>query len=101
MKHSYYTYIATNVHNTVLYTGVTNNLERRMYEHANKFVPGFTSKYNVKKLVWYEEFLDPLEAIAAEKKIKGWRREKKLQLVYNFNSDFSDCIGRDPSLRSG
>ncbi len=101
MKCIYYTYIATNTHNTVLYTGVTNNLERRMYERANKLIPGFTSKYNVKKLVWYEEFLDPREAIAAEKKIKGWRRERKFELVRNFNPSFSDCIGRDPSLCSG
>ena len=101
MKHSYYTYIATNVNNTVLYTVVTNDLERRIYEHTNKLISGFTLRYNVKKLVWYEEFSNPYEAIAAEKKIKGWRREKKLGLIRNFNPSFSDCIGRDPSLRSG
>ncbi len=100
MKRSYYAYIATNVHNAVLYTGVTNNLGRRMYEHANKLIPGFTSKYNVKKLLWYEEFSDPREAIAAEKKIKGWRREKKLELVRNFNPSLSACIAGDSSQSS-
>ncbi|MDO8664663.1 MAG: GIY-YIG nuclease family protein [Candidatus Liptonbacteria bacterium] len=92
--------MATNVNNTVLYTGVTNNLERRMYEHTNKLIPGFTSKYNVKKLVWYEEFSNPREAIAAEKRIKGWRREKKLELIRNFNHSFSDCIVGDSSQSS-
>ena len=90
-KH-YYIYIATNVHNTVLYTGVTNNLERRMHEHTNKLTYGFTSKYNVNKLVWYEEFSSPQEAIAAEKRIKGWRREKKLQLIKDINHDFLDLL---------
>lgn len=86
--------------NTVLYTGVTNNLERRMYEHTNKLISGFTSKYNVNKLVWYEIFSNPREAIAAEKKIKGWRRDKKMELIKNFNPGFSDCFGRDSSQSS-
>jgi len=97
MKKSYYVYIATNFHNTVLYTGITNNLERRMYEHANKITYGFTSRYNVNKLIWYEEFPNPEEAIAAEKKIKGWRRDKKIILIKKSNPNFVDCLLQDPS----
>ncbi len=67
---NYYVYIATNGLNTVLYTGVTNNLERRVFEHKNKIIPGFTSKYNVSKIVYYEIFPDPESAIMAEKKIR-------------------------------
>ena len=100
MKKSYYVYIATNFHNTVLYTGITNNLERRMYEHSNKITHGFTSKYNVNKLVWYEEFSSPEEAIAAEKRIKGWRREKKIILIKKSNPNFVDHIKQDSSLCS-
>lgn len=88
MNKRYFTYIATNFHNTVLYTGVTDNLERRMYEHRNKTTPGFTSKYNVNKLIWYEEFSEPVDAISAEKKIKGWTRKKKLYLIKSLNPEF-------------
>ena len=100
MQRKYWTYIATNFHNTVLYTGVTNHLERRMYEHKNKLVPGFTSKYNISKLIWYEVFTNPSEAIAAEKRIKGWRRNKKLALIKSTNPNFED-MQKDPSLCSG
>ncbi|MEK6646240.1 MAG: GIY-YIG nuclease family protein [Candidatus Firestonebacteria bacterium] len=86
----YYVYITTNKRNTVLYTGVTNNLERRMYEHKNKLVKGFTEKYNVTKLVYFEEFNEPEEAICAEKRIKGWIRKKKIELIMNKNSEFKD-----------
>ncbi|MDO8752148.1 MAG: GIY-YIG nuclease family protein [Candidatus Wolfebacteria bacterium] len=96
---TYYVCIATNKHNTVLYTGVTNNLERRMWEHANKQVPGFTTKYNVNKLIYYDVFPNPENAIAAEKKIKGWTRAKKLTLIKEANPSFSDLAG-DSSLRS-
>ncbi|MDP2704018.1 MAG: GIY-YIG nuclease family protein [bacterium] len=96
---TYYVYIATNKHNTVLYTGVTNNLERRMWEHANKQVPGFTTKYNVNKLIYYDVFPNPENAIAAEKKIKGWTRAKKLTLIKEMNPNFKDLVG-DSSLRS-
>lgn len=88
----YFTYIATNKNNTVLYTGVTNNLERRMYEHSNKLTKGFTAKYNVKKLVWYERFQTPYEAISAEKKIKGWKREKKITMIQTMNPNFCDLL---------
>lgn len=97
---SYFVYIATNFHNTVLYTGITNNLERRMYEHANKIIHGFTSKYNINKLIWYEKFSNPKEAIAAEKKIKGWCREKKINLIKKYNPNFLDCMKLDSSLHS-
>lgn len=73
-----------------MYTGVTNNLERRMYEHKNKLVKGFTEKYNVTKLVYFEEFNEPEEAICAEKRIKGWIRKKKIELIMNKNSEFKD-----------
>jgi len=92
MKRTFYVYIATNFHNTVLYTGITNNIERRMYEHKNKLIPGFTSRYNVNKLIWFEEFPVPQEAISAEKKIKGWRRDKKLAMIKSTNPILVDLL---------
>ncbi|MBI2597495.1 GIY-YIG nuclease family protein [Candidatus Daviesbacteria bacterium] len=86
----YYVYIATNKMNTVLYTGVTNNLIRRMYEHKQKMVSGFTSKYNVVKLVYYEIFNDINEAITREKQIKAGPRKKKVDLVRKINPGFND-----------
>lgn len=76
--------------NTVLYTGVTNNLIRRMYEHKQKMVSGFTSKYNVVKLVYYEIFNDINEAITREKQIKAGPRKKKVDLVRKINPGFND-----------
>ena len=92
MKKQYYVYIATNFKNTVLYTGVTDNLERRIYQHRNKLIPGFSSKYNVNKLVYYEAFSSPEEAIAAEKRIKGWTRAKKMELIKSINPNFEDLL---------
>lgn len=86
----YYVYMLTNKTNTVLYTGVTNNLERRLYEHKNKLIAGFTSKYNVNKLVYYSSTSDINDAIAFEKRIKGWRRSKKNVLVETQNPDWKD-----------
>ena len=86
----YSVYIATNRSNTVLYTGVTNDLLRRAYEHRNKLVKGFTSKYNVTKLIYWEAFDSPLEAIAREKQIKAGSRKKKLNLIRKKNPDFKD-----------
>jgi len=100
MARQYHVYIATNKMNTVLYTGITNDLERRMYEHKNKLIPGFTSKYNVNKLIYCDVFNSPEEAIAAEKKIKGWIRKKKIDLIKILNPEFKDLIPRDSSLRS-
>jgi len=65
----YYVYIASNKNNNVFYTGVTNNIERRLFEHKNKLIKGFTSKYNVNKLIYFEEFFTPMEAISEEGKI--------------------------------
>ena len=90
MQKTYYVYIATNLRNTVLYTGVTNNLENRISQHKNKAVKGFTEKYNVCKLVFYDTFDNPRDAISAEKKIKGWTRKKKIDLIINVNPDFKD-----------
>jgi putative endonuclease len=75
----------TNKNNTVLYTGVTNNLHKRVYEHKEKLVEGFTKKYNVVKLVYYEIFDDPENAIAREKQIKAGSRQKKLDLINSMN----------------
>jgi putative endonuclease len=87
---SYYVYILTNKHNNVLYTGVTNNLTRRVYEHRQKLVPGFTQKYNSTKLVYFEETNDVLSAIAREKQLKKWRREWKKNLITGFNPNLDD-----------
>ena len=86
----YYVYMLTNWNNIVLYTGVTNDLERRIYEHKNKLVKGFTEKYNVNKLVYFEYTSDVKSAIAREKEIKGWIRQKKNQLVQGVNPLWKD-----------
>ena len=70
----YFVYIVTNKYNTVVYIGITNDLERRLYEHKQKLNKGFTSKYNCNKLVWFEEFGDINEAISREKQLKNWQR---------------------------
>jgi len=99
----YYVYIMTNKSRT-LYTGVTSNLQRRVYEHRHKLIPGFTSKYNITKLVYYEETQDVRAAIAREKQIKGWLRVKKVALIESVNpgwDDLSLCWDEgDSSLRS-
>jgi len=87
---AYYVYIATNTKNTVLYTGVTNDLVRRIYEHKQQIPGSFTSKYRVAKLVYYETCDCPGSAIAREKQIKAGSRRKKLELVLAHNHDFSD-----------
>lgn len=92
MDRKYFTYIMTNKYNTVLYTGVTNNLERRVFEHKNKLVKGFSGKYNLDKLVFFEVFNTPEEAIGAEKKIKGWVRKKKKDLIVSMNHDWIDLL---------
>ncbi|HEV2613337.1 MAG TPA: GIY-YIG nuclease family protein [Gammaproteobacteria bacterium] len=75
----------TNIKNTVLYTGVTNDIIRRVYEHKNKLQKGFTSKYYVNKLMYYEMYSDVSGAIAREKQIKGWTRKKKDNLIKTLN----------------
>jgi putative endonuclease len=84
----YYVYILTNAHNNVLYTGLTNDLERRCYEHKQKIVKGFSQKYNVDKLIYFEKF-DLIDlAISREKQIKGYSRHKKHILINNFNKEW-------------
>jgi putative endonuclease len=90
MERQYYVYIMTNKLNTVLYTGVTNDLKRRCFEHKEKLVQGFTSKYNIGKLVYYEIFEDPENAITREKQIKGGSRGKKVMLVDGMNPAWKD-----------
>ena len=86
----YFVYILTNKTNKVLYTGVTNNLERRLYEHKNHLVDGFSSKYNTTKLVYYEVSESVESAIAREKQIKAYRRDKKIALINELNSEWKD-----------
>jgi putative endonuclease len=100
----YYVYIMTNASRT-LYAGVTNDLVPRVYEHKQKIVPGFTSRYNITKLVYFEETTDIRAAIAREKQIKGWLRSKKIALIESFNPAWQDLAadwfdGGDASLRS-
>lgn len=90
MQKQGYVYILTNFNTRVLYTGVTSNLVKRMYEHRNKLVSGFTEKYRVSKLVYYEVFEDIVTAITREKQIKGWLRSKKIQLIKEFNPEWKD-----------
>lgn len=85
----YYVYIMTNRSRT-LYTGVTGDLKRRVYQHKHKLVPGFTSRYNIDRLVHFEVFGDVLLAIAREKEIKGWLRAKKIALIESTNKDWKD-----------
>jgi putative endonuclease len=87
---TYYVYLVTNWNNKVIYVGITNDLERRIYEHKEKFVKGFTEKYNVNKLVYYEQTPDINAALNREKEIKKWRREKKNRLVVNTNPLWRD-----------
>jgi putative endonuclease len=85
-----YIYFLANKHNNVLYTGVTNDLIRRVYEHKNKLVAGFTKKYNVDRLVYYEACGSIIVAIEREKQIKGWSRKKKHDLINVLNPDWND-----------
>jgi putative endonuclease len=80
----YYIYIMTNESDT-LYTGVTNDLTKRVYQHKNKLLPGFTAKYNITRLVYFEETNDVQTALAREKQIKGWLRKKKIALIESVN----------------
>ncbi|MBA7693819.1 excinuclease ABC subunit C [Candidatus Aerophobetes bacterium Ae_b3b] len=93
MNKQYYIYIMTNQRNTVLYTGVTNNLKRRVYEHKEKLVDGFTKKYNITKLVYYEVFEDIESAILKEKQIKAGSRQRKIELINSMNKEWRDLYG--------
>ena len=87
---NYYVYILSNWNGNVLYIGVTNDLKRRLYEHKNKITEGFTQKYNVNKLVYFEATSDVNIAINREKQLKGWKREKKNRLIESVNPKWID-----------
>jgi len=91
-KH-FYVYIMTNKANTVLYTGITSDIKRRVYEHKQKVLNGFTKKYNVVKLVYYEVFADCISDIQREKQIKAGPRRKKEELINNVNKEWRDLYG--------
>lgn len=87
----YYVYILTNYSKTVLYTGVTNDLERRVFEHKQKFDPrSFTRKYHVNQLMWFESYNDVNDAISREKLIKKWKRQWKIELIEKENAEWRD-----------
>lgn len=88
-QHEYYVYILSNYSGT-LYVGMTNDLERRVSEHKTKELEGFTKRYNVTKLVYYEDTPDVWAAIEREKQIKSWRRQKKLDLISSLNPEWRD-----------
>ena len=87
---NYYVYIMTNKGNSVLYTDVTNHLERRIDEHKNKVIKGFSEKYNINKLVYFEQYDSAYDAISREKQIKSGSREKKIALIEKDNPDWQD-----------
>lgn len=87
----YYVYILTNKSYT-LYIGMTSNVIKRIYEHKNKLVKGFTEKYNINKLIYYEELNSPLEAITREKQLKNWSRTKKMRLIKTKNPNFEEIV---------
>ncbi|MFZ6035627.1 MAG: GIY-YIG nuclease family protein [Patescibacteria group bacterium] len=103
--YSYYVYIMTNKRNNVLYIGVTRNLEYRVWEHKNKIKPGFTSRYKINKLVYYEEFVMLMDAVQREKQMKNWHRDWKFNLVRKHNPAMVDLAAewseRDPETSSG
>jgi len=90
MAKTYYVYIITNKLNSVFYIGITNDLIRRIYEHKNKLQKGFTKKYNINKLIYYEEFVDSVNAIEREKQLKNWHRDWKINLIKKKNPKFKD-----------
>ena len=85
MGGQYYVYMMTNKNDNVIYTGITSDLKRRVYEHKEKLINGFTKKYNITKLVYYEVFEDPENAILREKQIKAGSRQKKIDLINSIN----------------
>jgi putative endonuclease len=93
MNKCWYVYIITNYTNSVLYTGITNDIERRIYEHKSGISKSsFSKRYRLYKLIWFQEFDSPDAAIEAEKRIKNWRREKKLALIQEINPEFRDLL---------
>ena len=90
MNKHYYVYLMTNKNNTVIYTGVTNNLKKRVSQHKDKIIKGFTEKYNIVKLVYYEIFNNPYDAISREKQIKAGSRKRKIDLINKVNLKWKD-----------
>ncbi|MEK7561010.1 MAG: GIY-YIG nuclease family protein [Patescibacteria group bacterium] len=88
--HQYYVYILANKQNGTFYIGVTNDLQRRMYEHKNNLIEGFTKKYGVHKLVYYEHTTDIQGALQREKQLKKWQRKWKLRLIEESNPEWKD-----------
>ena len=86
----YYVYLISNKNNTTIYTGITSDLKRRIWEHKNSITKGFSSKYNLHKLLYYEIYNDPENAIIREKQIKSGRREKKIKLIESINPKWID-----------
>ena len=86
----YYVYILTTTHNKTFYVGVTNNMARRMVEHKNEVADGFTKRYHIHKLVYFEKYTDVSDAIRREKQLKGWKRQKKNSLIVAKNPDYHD-----------
>ncbi|MDO8570648.1 MAG: GIY-YIG nuclease family protein [Candidatus Daviesbacteria bacterium] len=95
---NYFVYILTNFHNTTFYIGVTNNLERRIFEHKKELFDGFSKKYKLKKLVYYEEYSEIINAIEREKQLKNWHRVWKINLIKQLNPELKDL---DPEINSG
>jgi len=93
MGKRYFAYIMTNKHNTVLYTGITNALSRRVFEYQTKTHGSFTSKYNISKLVYFEELGEIRDAIAGEKQIKAGSRQRKIDLINSINPEWRDLFG--------
>jgi len=91
----YFVYILTNKNNSVLYTGITNSLMRRIWEYKSQLIVGFTKKYNVTKLIYYESFDNPTEAIKREKQIKAGSRKKKIELINKFNPEWQELYELD------
>jgi putative endonuclease len=94
MEKLFAVYIMTNQWNNVFYIGITSNLPKRVWEHKNKVVEGFSKKYNLNKLVYYEVFSHPYEAINREKKMKSLKRTRKIQLITAFNPEWEDLYER-------
>jgi putative endonuclease len=94
MSKQFYIYLLTNQKNTVLYTGFTNNIIKRVWEHKQHIVKGFTKKYNVNKLVYYEIFEDMYSALEREKQIKAGSRQKKIDLINKINLSWEDLYSR-------
>ena len=87
---AYYVYILASRRDGAIYVGITNDLARRVYEHRIKAVPGFTAKYNITQLVWFEVYDDPISAISRERELKKWKRAWKIRLIEKDNPNWND-----------